>query len=138
MMPYLTVVEEMLDASDRLVQEKVETLSDDLLPIDAGIDEMTLYAPRIVGKTRGMLKQAENQARSGVTGHAATVLRAAASEISQHTVYLPVSYVERQIRVARNAPNQEKPDVSTARAAVENLLTSPNLVVDTVIQAAVR
>ena len=66
------------------------------------------------------------------------MLRAAASEISQHTVYLPVSYVERQIRVARNAPNQEKPDVSTARAAVENLLTSPNLVVDTVIPAAVR
>jgi len=138
MMPYLTVVEEMLDASDRIVQEKVDTLSEDLLPIYAGIDEMTIYAPQVAGKTLGMLKQAENHAHSGDTRHAASVLRAAASEVSQHTVYLPVSYVERQIRVAQNALNQEKPDVSTAKAAVENSLTSLNLVVDTVIQTAAR
>jgi len=138
MMPYLTVVEEMLDASDRIVQEKVDALSDDLLPIYAGIDEMTVYAPQVAGKTRGMLKQAESHARSGDTRHAASVLREAASEIAEHTVYLPVSYVERQIRVAQNALNQEKPDVSTAKAAVENSLDSLYRVVDAVIQTAAR
>jgi hypothetical protein len=138
MMPYLTVVEEMLDVSDRVVQEKVGALSNDLLPIYAGIDEMIVYAPQVAGKTRGLLKQAENHARNGDTRHAASVLREAASEVSEHTVYLPVGYVERQIRVAQNALNQEKPDVSTAKAAVENSLDSLNVVVDTVIQAAAR
>lgn len=138
MMPYLTVVEELLDASDRVIQEKVDTLSDDLLPIYAGIDEMTVYAPRVAGKTRGMLQQAENHARSGDARHAASMLRAAASEVSQHTVYLPVGYVQRQIRVAQDALNREKPDLSTAKAAVENSLNSLNLVVDTVIQTAAR
>jgi len=138
MMPYLTVVEEMMDVSDRVVQENIDALSDDLLPIYASIDEMTVYAPQVAGKTRGMLKQAENHARSGDTRHAATVLKDAATEISKHTVYLPVSYVERQIRVAQNALNQEKPDVATAKAAVENSLESLNLVVDTVIQTATR
>jgi hypothetical protein len=112
MMPYLTVVEEMLDASDRGIQEKVDALSDDLLPIYAGIDEMTVYAPQVAGKTRGMLNQAENHVRSGDSRHVASLLREAASEVSEHTVYLPVSYVELQIRVAQNARNQEKPEVS--------------------------
>jgi hypothetical protein len=138
MMPYLTVVEEMLDASNRIVLEHVDALSDDLLPIYAGIDEMTVYAPRVAVKTRGMLKQAENHARSGDTRQAAGVLREAAAEVSEHTVYLPVGYVERQIRVAQNALNQKKPDVSLAKAAVENSLDSLNLVVNTVIQTATR
>jgi hypothetical protein len=46
--------------------------------------------------------------------------------------------VERQIRVAQNALNQKKPDVSLAKAAVENSLDSLNLVVNTVIQTATR
>ena len=138
MMPYLTVVEEMLDASNRVVLERVDALSDDLLPIYAGIDEMTVYAPQVAVKTRGMLKQAENHARSGDNRQAASVLREAAAEVSEHTVYLPVGYVERQIRVAQNALNQKKPDVSLAKAAVENSLDSLNLVVNTVIQTATR
>ena len=138
MMPYLTVVEEMLDASNGLVEERIEALSTDLLPIYASIDEMTIYAPEVAKKTRGMLKQAEKHASSGDTKQAAKVLREAASEVSKHTVYLPVSYVDKQIRVAQNALNQEKPDVLAAKAAVNRSLDSLNVVVNTVVQTAGR
>jgi len=136
MMPYLTVVEEMLDASDRIVQENITALSDDLLPIYAGIDEMTVYAPEVARKTRGMLKEAEKHAQRGDRQFAAKAIREAADEISRRTVYLPVEYVDRQIRVAQNALKQEKPDVSAAKAAVEKSLDSLKVVVDTVIQTA--
>jgi len=136
MMPYLTVVEEMLDASDRIVQENITALSDDLLPIYAGIDEMTVYAPEVARKTRGMLKEAEKHAQRGDRQFAAKAIREAADEISRRTVYLPVDYVDRQIRVAQNALKQEKPDVSAAKAAVEKSLDSLKVVVDTVIQTA--
>lgn len=135
-MPYLTVVEEMMDASDRLVQEKINVLTEDLLPVYADIDELTVYAPDVAKKTRGMLKQAEEHARNGDRQQAAKVLREAAAEVSEHTVYLPVSYVEQQIHVAQSALNQAKPDVAAALAAVERSLDSLHVVVDTVIQTA--
>jgi len=136
MMPYLTVVEEMMDASDRLVQEKIDVLADDLLPVYADIDELTVYAPKVANKTRGMLKQAEKHAADGDRQQAAQVLRAAAAEISGRTVYLPVGYVEQQIRVAQHALNHPKPDVLVAQAAVERSLDSLHEVVDTVVQTA--
>jgi hypothetical protein len=136
MMPYLVVVEEMQDVSDGLVQEKIEALSTDLLPIYASIDEMTVYAPEVAIKTRGMLKQAEKHASSGDSKQAAKVLREAASEVSEHTVYLPVSYVEQQVRVAQNALSKEKPDVPAAQAAVNRSLDSLKLVVEAVVQTA--
>ena len=136
MMPYLTVVEEMLDTSDRLVQEKIAVLADDLLPVYADIDELTVFAPEVANRTRGMLKQAEKQAANGDRQQAAQVLKEAAAEVSEHTVYLPVGYVEQQIRVAQHALNQSEPDVPAAKAAVERSLDSLHLVVDTVIQTA--
>jgi hypothetical protein len=136
MMPYLTVVEEMLDASDGLVQDKIGALSTDLLPIYASIDELTVYAPEVAHKTRGMLKQAEKHASRGDSKQAAKVLREAASEVSEHTVYLPVGYVEQQIRVAQNALSQEKPDVPTAKDAVNRSLDSLKVVVEAVVQTA--
>lgn len=136
MMPYLTVVEEMLDASDRLVQEKIEALSTDLLPIYASIDEMTVYAPEVANTAHGMLKQAEKHASSGDSKQAAKVLREAASEVSEHTVYLPVSYVEQQIRVAQNALGHEKPDLPAAKDAVNRSLDSLKVVVEAVVQTA--
>lgn len=136
MMPYLTVVEEMMDASDRLVQEKIAVLGDDLLPVYADIDELTVYAPDVASKTRGMLKQAEKQAANGDRQQAAQVLKEAAAEVSDHTVYLPVGYVEQQIRVAQHALNQSTPDVAAAKAAVQRSLDSLQVVVDTVVQTA--
>ena len=135
-MPYLTVVEELQDVSNRLVQERVEVLSEDLLPVYADIDELTLFAPEVANKTRGMLKQAEQHARNGDQQQSAKVLKEAAAEVTQHTVYLPVDYVEQQIHVAQSALDQSTPDVAAAQAAVEKSLDSLHLVVDTVILTA--
>ena len=138
MMPYLTVVEDMLDAGDRVVQEKVEALSTDLLPIYASLDELDVYAPQIAHKTRGMLKQAEKNAAAGDKQGAAQELKQAAAVVSGHTVYLPVGYVNQQVRVALNAVEKSKPDLAAAKAAVDRALTSVTLVVDSVVQTAAR
>ena len=131
MMPYLLVVEEMMDASDHVVQEDVEALSTDLLPIYARLDEMAVYAPEVAHKTRGMVKQAESHAAAGNKTRAAEVLKQAASDITEHTVYLPVKYVDQQVQTALSAINQSKPDLPAATAAVDRALDSLTTVVET-------
>lgn len=138
MMPYLTVAQEMLDAGDRVVQEKVVALSTDLLPIYASLDELDVYAPEVAHNTRGMLKQAEKDAAAGDKQRAAQELKQAAAAVSEHTVYLPVDYVNQQVRVALNAVEQAKPDLAAAKAAVDRALTSVTMVVDAVVQTAAR
>ena len=138
MMPYLTVVQDMLDAGDRVVQEQVEALSTDLLPIYASLDELDVYAPQVAHQTRGMLKQAEKDAAGGDKQGAANALRQAAAVVSEHTVYLPVDYVNQQVRVALNAVEKPQPDLTAAKAAVDRALTSVTLVVDSVVQTAAR
>jgi hypothetical protein len=137
-MPYLTVVEEMIDASDRLVEEKVDALQTDLLPIYASLDELAVFAPEAAQNTRSMIKQAQNHAQAGDKVRAAEELKEAAAEVAQHTVYLPVRYVEQQVRVARHALDQKQPDVKIAKTAVQNALDSLVVVVDSVVETASR
>lgn len=138
MMPYLSVVEEMTDVSDRLVQERVTALTTDLLPIYASIDEMEIFAPETANRTRGMVKQAEKHAAAGDKVRAAKALKEAAAVVEGHTVYLPVVYVDQQVRVAQAAVNQSKPDVPAAKAAVDRALNSLTVVVEAVVQTAAR
>jgi hypothetical protein len=138
MMPYLLVVEEMMDASDHVVQEDVQALSTDLLPIYARLDEMAVYAPGVAHKTRGMVKQAENHAAAGDKMRAAEVLKQAAAGVTEHTVYLPVSYVGKQVQAALSAMNQSTPDLPAAKAAVDRALNSLTTVVDSVVETTAR
>jgi len=132
-MPYLTVVQDMQDASKKVSQEDVETFSTDLLPIYASLDELQVYAPKVADRTRGMVQDAEKRARAGDNTRAAQVLREAADDISRHTVYLPVGYVDEQVHGALYAINEAKPDVADAKAAVNRALDSVTLVVDEVV-----
>jgi len=132
-MPYLTVVQDMQDASKKVRQEDVETFSTDLLPIYASLDELQIYAPKVADRTRGMVQNAEKRARAGDKSRAAEVLNEAADDISRHTVYLPVNYVDEQVRGALYAIDEAKPDVADAKAAVNRALDSVTLVVDEVI-----
>jgi hypothetical protein len=132
-MPYLTVVQDMQDASKKVRQEDVETFSTDLLPIYASLDELQVYAPKVADRTRGMVQNAEKRARAGDKSRAAEVLNEAADDISRHTVYLPVKYVDEQVHGALYAINEAKPDVADAKAAVNRALDSVTLVVDEVI-----
>ncbi|HED18645.1 MAG TPA: YfdX family protein [Gammaproteobacteria bacterium] len=132
-MPYLTVVEDMMDVSKRVVEEDVAALSEDLLPIYASIDELQVYAPEVAERTRGALKQVKKHAAAGNKKRASQVLAEAADDITRSTVYLPVGYVDVQTRVALYALNMEKPDVTAARSAVDLALDSVTTVVNEVI-----
>lgn len=133
MMPYLQVVDEMKDASNKIVSEDIETLSVDMLPIYASLDNLQIYAPKVAQKTRTMVKQAEKHSTAGRKREAVTVLKEAEDIISQHTVYLPVKYVDQQVRVALSAINQPRPDIKTAKQAVERAMDSITTVVDEVV-----
>jgi hypothetical protein len=135
-MPYLTVVEDMMDASNNVVAEDVTALSADLLPIYASLDELQMYAPQVADRTRGMVQKAEKNAAAGDSKGAAQVLKQAADDIVQHTVYLPVGYVDEQVHGALYALNQAKPDVAVAKAAVNRALDSVTIVVDGVVGTA--
>jgi hypothetical protein len=136
MMPYLTVVEDMMDASNKVVEEDVTALSADLLPSYASLDELQVYAPQVANRTCGMVQKAVKNAAAGNRKDAAQVLKEAADDIVQHTVYLPVDYVDEQVRGALYALNQAKPDVAAAKAAVKRALDSVTTVVEEVDSTA--
>lgn len=133
MMPYLRVVEEMMDANDHVVQANVEALATDLLPIYSSLDELAVYAPEVAHKTRAMVRQAEKHAAAGDKKHTTEALRKAIATIAEHTVYLPVEYVDQQVRAALYAVNQPKPDLAVARAAVDRAMNSLTTVVNGVV-----
>lgn len=133
-MPYLTLVEEMKETSDRLVQENTDMLTTDLLPIYASLDALAVYAPGVAHRIRGRVKQVEKHAADGDRQAAARELKQAADGIASQTVYLPVTYVERQIRVALNEVNQPTPAVLSAKAAIERALDRLTTVLDAVVE----
>jgi hypothetical protein len=83
-------------------------------------------------------KQAEKHAATGDKTRAVNELKEAAAAVAEHTVYPPVIYVYEPVRVAQNAINQTKPDVSATKAAVDRALNSLTVVVDAVVQTAAR
>lgn len=137
-MPYLTVVADMKDASNKIIEEDATTFTADLLPIYARLDELQVYAPKVAKRTRGRMHLAEKYAMGGDRKHAAQQLIEAADDIIQHTVYLPVDYVDAQVYGALHALDQDKPDVATAKAAVNRALDSVTTVVNEVVTTAHR
>jgi len=138
MMPYLQVVDEMKDASNKIVEEDIETISVDMLPIYASLDNLQIYAPEVAQKTKTMVKQAEKHSTAGRKKEAVTVLKEAEDIIIKNTVYLPVRYVDQQVRVALSAVYQPKPDIKSARQAVERAMNSITTVVDEVVENKTR
>ncbi len=124
MMPYLVVVEDITDAKDKLLGEDVDVFYDELLPIYASLDQMKVYAPAVSEHARKGVKHAEAKARSGDTKGASATLQDVANELEGTTVYLPIEYVDGQIRAALNALKGQPADVSLAKKAVTNALHS--------------
>ena len=121
------------DASNRIIDEDVETLSVDMLPIYASLDNLQIYAPEVAQKTRHMVKQAEQHTSAGRKKEAVKVLKEAEDIIIKDTVFLPVKYVDEQVRVALSAVNQSKPDLKSAKQAIERAMSSITTVVDEVV-----
>ena len=133
MMPYLQVVDEMKDASNKIIEEDISTISLDMLPIYASLDDLQIYAPEVAQRTRAMVKHAEKHSTAGRKKEAVTVLKEAEEIIVKHTVYLPVKYVDEQVKVALSAVNKSKPDTKMAKQAVERAINSITTVVDEVV-----
>lgn len=123
-MPYAVVVDDIRDAKNKLIAEDVEHFYEDLLPIYASLDEIQLYAPDVADNARSKVKQAEKKARKDDAKAAAEVLDEVADDIAATTIYLPVDYVDAQIRAALNALNKKPVDIVTARKDVDNALNS--------------
>jgi hypothetical protein len=133
-MPYLLVTQDIMDVNNHIVQGSVDVQSTDFLPIYGSLDDLAIYAPKVAQKARGMVKQAERHVVAGDKKQAARVLKQAADVITEDTVYLPVKYVDQQVHVALLALNQSNPDVSIAKTAVHNALSSVTDVVDTAVE----
>lgn len=132
MMPFVVVVDQIRDAKNRLLVEDADRFREDLLPIYARLDEMSLYAPKVAKEAKGHLKQAEDQVAKGKTQEAGKAMEAARERLTESTVYLPVDYVYGQVAAARIALSGTEPDAATAKRAVENAERSLVTVVTTV------
>lgn len=132
-MPYWTVVSEIRDAGKRVIEQDTTAFKADLVPVYASLDDLQVFAPQVADRTRAMVRKAEKNAAAGDKKGASQVLTETADDIVQHTVYLPVDYVDEQVHRALRALDGAKPDVAVAKAAVNRALDSVTVVVSDVV-----
>jgi hypothetical protein len=124
MVPYTVVVDNIRNAKNKLLASSTGVVVDEMLPIYANLDEMSEYAPKLAQQAKNKLNQAVKHAKQGDKQKAAETLTEIADDISATTVYLPVLYVKDQINIARNALNQDPPQLRTAQSAIESSMDS--------------
>ena len=124
MIPYAVVVDSLHDAKSELLATDSDVALDDMLPIYSSIEEMATYAPVLAGKAKVKLDKAVQQMHRGEKQQAAEKLDEIADDISSTTVYLPVNYVEHQIKTALVLLEREPADTKTANHAIDNALQS--------------
>jgi len=124
MMPFLSVTEDVFNAKGKLAMGETDRFYDDLLPIYSQLDDLALYAPEAAKKATGHLKNAEGLARKGKSKEALDSLKDVMDVVSKTTVYMPVLYVEGQLKAALYGLNQPKRDTALAKKAIANALNS--------------
>lgn len=137
MMPALSVTEDVFNAKGKLAMGETDRFYEDLLPIYSEIDDLAVYVPRAAQKARHHLSKSENLAREGQTKQAMASLGEVMEIISETTVYLPVLFVEGQIKAALYALNQPKRDVPLAKRAIANALDSLSSITEEAIIAPI-
>lgn len=131
MMPFIVVVDQIRDAKNKLLAEDTDQFQDDLIPIYARLDEMSIYAPQVAKNAKGQLRHAERQAASGNTEEAGKAMDSVSDYLTDSTVYMPVDYVNSQVAVARIALSGDAPDAAVAKRAIQNAEQSLVTVVTT-------
>lgn len=131
MMPFIVVVDQIRDAKNTLLAENTDQFQDDLIPIYARLDEMSIYAPEVAKHAKGQIRHAERQAASGNTQEAGKAMDSASDYLTASTVYMPVDYVNSQVAVARIALSGDAPDAAVAKRAIQNAQQSLVTVVTT-------
>jgi len=134
-MPYMTVVDDIKDARQNLIEEDVASFKENLLPVYASLDELQIYVPEVAKRVRKKVHAAEKNVQAGDRQQAVVALKEAGDDIALHTVYLPVSYVDKQIHGALYTLDQEKPDIGAAKKALARALGSVVSVVDEVVES---
>ncbi len=124
MMPFLSVTEDVFNAKGKLAMGEDDVFYDELLPIYSELDSLFLYAPEAAKKATKHLKKAEGLARKGNKKAAMDSLTDVMDVVSKTTVYMPVLYVEGQIKAALYGLNQPKRDIALAKKAIKNALNS--------------
>ena len=124
MMPFLSVTEDVFNAKGKLALGEEDVFYDELLPIYSELDSLSLYAPEAAKKAKVHLKNAEGLAHKGKKKAAMDSLTDVMDVISKTTVYMPVLYVEGQIKAALYGLNQPKRDIALAKKAIANALNS--------------
>lgn len=138
MMPYVVVVDDITNAKNKLMDEDVEVFNNDLLPIYARLDEMSVYAPKIAKASNAKIDKAAQKARQGDKKAAVKTLQEVSDDISATTVFLPVRYVDGQVYAAMNALRQSPANTTTAKKAISNALDSLSATVDAIDLTAQR
>lgn len=124
MMPYTVVVDNVRNAQHKLLASSQGVIVDDLLPIYANLDEMADFAPKVAHKAKGKLNEVLQYLHLEKRKQAAEKLQEVAADISESTVYLPVLYVEGQLKASLAALAKDPADTKTAKTAVDNAMDS--------------
>lgn len=124
MMPFLSVSEDVFNAKGKLIMGENDTFYDELLPIYSELDALELYAPQAAKKARTHLNKAKGLAHKGDSKAAINSLTDAIVAVSETTLYMPVLYVEGQLKAALYGLNQPKRDTTMAMRAIDSALKS--------------
>ena len=137
MLPALSVTEDVYNAKGKMAMGENDRFYEDLLPIYSEIDDLAVYVPKAAQKAKRHLKKSEGLARNGQTKQAMASLSKVMEVISETTVYLPVLFVEGQIKAALYGLNQPKRDIPLAKKAIANALDSLSSITEEAVVAPI-
>jgi len=122
MMPFAVINDDIFNAKGKLAE--TELFYDDLLPIYTELDELAMYAPEKALKAKLHLRKAESFAHKNKTKASIKKLDEVMEVVSKTGIYLPVVYVNGQIKAALHDLKQPESDGRTAIKAVDNAIES--------------
>jgi len=124
MMPFAVLNDDIFNAKGKLALGETELFYDDLLPIYTELDELAMYAPEKALKAKLHLRKAESFAHKNNTKASIKKLDEVMNVVSETGIYLPVVYVNGQIKAALHDLKQPESDGRTAIKAVDNAIES--------------
>jgi len=133
--PFAVLNDDVFNAKGKLAMGETELFYDQLLPIYSELDDLAMYAPEQELKAKLHLRKAESFAHKHNTKAASEKLDEVMNVISETGIYLPVVYVNGQIRAALHDLNQPESNGRTALKAVDNAIESLKQYSDEVVIA---
>ena len=121
-MPYVLMKDRLETAKGQLEAGATHEFFQDLAPVYASIDDLTMLSPELAGQVKNSVKQAENLARSGARDDAIKQVDKVVGDVVASRIDMPIRYVRQQLGIARKALDRD--DIGAARKGVEKALGS--------------